>query len=123
MSYDHMLDTIIGGATPCTGFGHAAHVGTAHAALRRWEFFEAAHRFADGLRASATAAGVPEKFNATLTLAFLSMVAERMGDEDSETFVAQNPDLTMEALAHIGYDAARLSHPKAREIALLPQSA
>ncbi len=123
MSYDHMLDTILSGEIPCTGFSHADHMGTAHAALRRWEFFEAAHHYADGIRASATAAGAPEKFNATLTLAFLSLVAERMGDEDSETFVNENADLTMEALKRAGYDATRLAHPKARVIGLLPQSA
>ena len=123
MSYEHMLDTILSGNIPCTGFSHADHLGTAHAALRRWEFFEAAHRYADGIRASAAAAGAPEKFNATLTLAFLCLVAERMGDENSETFVAENGDLTMAALAQAGYGPARLAHPKARAVGLLPQMA
>lgn len=123
MNYDHMLDTMIAGEVPCTGLDHAAHVGTAHAALRRWEFFEAAHHYANALRAAATAAGAPEKFNATLTMGFLSLVAERMEDEGSEDFVAQNPDLTRDALMRAGYDSARLSHPRAREIALLPHGA
>lgn len=123
MKYDHMLDTILSGQVPCTGFSHRDHLGTAHAALRRWEFFEAAHHYADGIRASAMAAGAPEKFNATLTLAFLSLVAERMGDEDSDTFVAENADLTMEAVTRAGYGAERLAHPKARAVGLLPRSA
>jgi len=103
--------------------GQDDHLGAARAARRRGEFFEAAQRDAEGIRASATAAGAPEKFNATLTLAFLSLVAERMGDEDSETFVAENADLTMETLRRAGYGADRLAHPKARAIGLLPQSA
>lgn len=123
MTYDHMLDTMINGEVPCTGLDHATHVGTAHAALRRWEFFEASYRYASALRATATAAGAPEKFNATLTMAFLSLVAERMGDEDSATFVAQNPDLTGDALQRAGYGPTRLSHPRARKVGLLPQSA
>ncbi|GAB5448966.1 hypothetical protein [Gymnodinialimonas sp.] len=120
MTYDAMLDQILSGQMPANGLSHQDHLGTAHAALRRWEFFEAAHRYASALRAVTQAAGAPGKFNATLTLAYLSLVAERMGPEGSEAFVAENPDLRPEALGRIGYDAARLSHPKAREVALLP---
>ncbi|OWU86305.1 hypothetical protein ATO6_05610 [Oceanicola sp. 22II-s10i] len=123
MNYDHILDEMAGGVLPCTGFGHAVHLGTAHAALKRWEFFEAAHRYASAIRAAASAAGAPEKFNATLTLAFLCLIAERMGDEDSATFVAQNPDLGRDALLAAGYDAARLADPKARRVGLLPRVA
>lgn len=120
MDYDHILDQMADGILPCTGFGHDVHLGTAHAALKRWEFFEAAHRYASAIRAAATAAGVPEKFNATVTFAFLSLIAERMGGEDSATFVAQNRDLTGAALERAGYGAERLSDPKARAVALLP---
>lgn len=121
MNYDHQLDQMIAGDVPCTGLGHAAHLGTAHAALRRWEFFEAAYRYAAAIRATAATAGAPDKFNATVTLAFICLVAERIGDEDSATFVAQNPDLGAEALAKAGYDAPRLADPKARRIGLLPR--
>ncbi|MEJ6393061.1 hypothetical protein V8J82_07340 [Gymnodinialimonas sp. 2305UL16-5] len=117
MNYDHMLDTILEGQVPCTGFGHAAHLGAAHAALRRWPFFEAAFHLSDGLRKTAAAAGAPEKFNATVTLAFLSLVAERMGEESSEEFVARHADLTFETLLQAGYDRDRLTDPKARDIA------
>lgn len=123
MNYDEMLDLIMSGELPATGFSHADHLGIAHAALRRWEFFEAAHRYATALRAVTEAAGTPEKFNATVTLAFLSLVAERMGSEDSETFVANTRDLPPSVLTRVGYDAERLAHPKARHVALLPARA
>ncbi|ABD52929.1 hypothetical protein [Jannaschia sp. CCS1] len=122
MTYDDMLDLILQGQMPPEGFSHQHHLGTAHAALRRWEFFEAAYRFASGLRAVTKAAGAPEKYNATVTLAFLSLVAERMEGEDSETFVARNLDLKSAVLADLGYGAARLGDPKARRIGLLPVS-
>lgn len=120
MNYDHILDQMIAGEMPCTGFGHRVHLGTAHAALRRWEFFEAAYRYAGAIRATAAVAGVPEKYNATVTMAFLSIIAERMGGEDTESFLAANPDLGRDALLAAGYDSARLAAPRAREVGLLP---
>lgn len=123
MNYDHILEEMAAGILPCTGFGHRVHLGTAHAALRRWEFFEAAHRYSAAIRAAAAAAGVPEKFNATVTLGFLSIIAERMGDEDTESFLAANPDLGRDALLAAGYDAERLGSEKAKTVGLLPRRA
>lgn len=121
MNYDHILDQMIAGELPCTGFGHRVHLGTAHAALKRWEFFEAAYRYAGAIRATAAAAGVPEKFNATVTLGFLSIIAERMeAAEDTDAFLDRNPDLGREALLAAGYDAGRLGCDRAREVGLLP---
>lgn len=121
MTYDQILDRMIAGKIPRTGLGHAAHVGAAHAALRRWEFFEAAHRYATALRAMSRAAGAPAKYNASLTLGFFCLVAERMGDEDSETFVAENGDLGRDSLIAAGYDPVRLGDPRAHRIGLLPR--
>lgn len=121
MTYDDMLDTLLSGKLPECGFGHAEHLGTAHAALRRWEFFEAAHRYSTALRKVTTDAGVPEKYNATVTLCFLSTVAERMGEEDSADFVDSASGLDGTTLARAGYDSARLAHPKARSVGLLPR--
>ncbi|WP_172297738.1 hypothetical protein [Pseudoruegeria sp. HB172150] len=115
-----MLDELLAGTLAAEGFGHREHVAVAHAALCRWEFFEAAWRYSSGLRALTERAGVPEKFNATLTLAFLSLIAERMGQEDSVTFVELHTDLGMKLVRSAGYDAERLADPKARTVGLLP---
>jgi hypothetical protein len=88
--------------------------------LRRFEFFEAAHMFSAGLRGLTRRAGVEEKYNATITLAFLSLIGERMGAETSAEFVAANRDLGQDALRRAGYDSERLSSDRARSVGLLP---
>ena len=103
-------------------FGHADHIRVAWEALSRHEFFEAASEVAAGLRRLTEQAGVPEKYNATVTLAFLSQIAERMAGaphEDADTFLAANPDLLGPgALAMFSKD--RLGSALAHGVALLP---
>jgi len=104
-------------------FGHLDHVRVAYELLSRQDFFAAASDYASGIRLIAGKAGVPEKFNATITLAYLSLIAERMGasvDADWKDFVACNPDLlTMEALGKF-YSRDRLQSDLARSRFLLP---
>ena len=120
MTADEMLDALMDDSLTTDGFDHAAHLRVAHAALRRFEFFEAAHVYASGLRRFAARLGVPEKYHATVTLAFLCLVAERMGDETSDSFPDLHPDLFADPLARAGYGPARLGNPRARRIGLLP---
>lgn len=104
-------------------FGHLDHVRVAYELLNRRDFFDAASDYAAGIRRIADKAGVPEKFNTTITLAYLSLIAERMASfahADCDEFVARNPDLlTMEALARL-YSPDRLRSDLARTCFLLP---
>jgi hypothetical protein len=94
VNYDEMFDALCRGTLDPEGFSHRHHVGTGFAALRRHEFFEATHLYATGLRSVVAKAGVPEKYNATVTLAFMSLIAERMdGKDNAEAFLQANPDL------------------------------
>lgn len=106
-----------------TRFGHLDHVRVAYELLNRQDFFHAASDYATGIRRIAAKAGVPEKFNATITLAYLSLIAERMGafvHADCEDFMARNPDLlTMEALGKL-YSQTRLHSDLAKSCFLLP---
>lgn len=120
MDYDSVLDALIDGTLSPLDFDHAAHVGAAHVALGRYEFFEAAAVFAAGLRSLSVRAGVPEKYNATITFAFLSLIAERMRDEDAATFVERHGSGGLEALLAAGYRRDRLESDLARRVALLP---
>ena len=120
VDYDEMLDRLINGTLGVEGFDHAAHIGTAHAALRRYEFFEAASVFAAGLRSLTRRVGLEEKYNATVTLAFLSLIAERMGSETSSDFVADHGDIGMSELLRLGYEPERLASDRARRVGLLP---
>ena len=103
-------------------FGHREHVIGAWEALRTYEFTEALHRYSHALRSFAEAAGAGDKFNVTMTVAFASLIAERMADDEAESgarFVDANPDLSRQALQKF-YSPRRLSSPVAKDIFLLP---
>jgi hypothetical protein len=106
-------------------FSHADHVRAGYEMLRKHEFFEAAQRFAAALRALTLRAGAPEKFNATVTMGFMSLIAERMDADDpgdADAFLAAHPDLLGGGLM-LRYSKGRLRSPLARRAALLPDLA
>lgn len=106
-------------------FGHREHLEAAWHILAEERFLDAAVRYARAIERFAAAAGAEGKFNLTVTIAFLSLVAERMaaGNEASfEAFIAANPDLLGNALAPL-YSAQRLKAPLARRVFLLPDAA
>ncbi|RVU39269.1 hypothetical protein EOI86_08510 [Hwanghaeella grinnelliae] len=108
-------------------FKHRDHIAAAFEMLRRYDFVEAASKYAVSLRAMAEKAGAPEKFNATITLAFLSLIAERMEEgadtDDFAAFEKANSDL--ESIDVIGrwYSKERMTCDAARKIFLLPDRA
>lgn len=104
-------------------FGHRDHVAVAFDMLRTYDFIKAAARYSDSIKALAIQAGQPKKFNATITLAFLSLIAERMeaaGDLDYEDFIAGNPDLLSKDVLSRWYSPQRLRSDLARSVFLLP---
>lgn len=107
-------------------FHHRDHIAVAFELLRRHEFLEAANRYGTGIRSLAARAGAADKFNATVTLAFLSIIAERMRAADyadAEDFIARNPDLFSRALLTRWYAPDRLASDLARQVFLLPEAA
>ena len=105
------------------GFRHADHVRVACEMLGKYEFFDACSRYAKTILAMATGVGVPEKFNATITFAFMSLIAERRASSDAtdvDTFLAENPDLLDKDLLDRWYSKERLASPLARTQFLLP---
>ena len=104
-------------------FPHRDHVGVAYEMLRSYDFMEASARYAEGLRVLAARAGAPDKFNATITLAFLSLIAERMRTTehaDYDGFIVRNPDLLSKDVLQKWYAPARLRSDLARSVFLLP---
>ncbi|MEM7076980.1 MAG: hypothetical protein AAF484_17980 [Pseudomonadota bacterium] len=94
--YARMADQMEDHTLTPDGFSHRAHLGVAFEILRRHDVFDAMAIYARGLRHLTRVAGVPEKFNATITLAFMSLVAQRMAGTDhngAEEFLSANPDL------------------------------
>lgn len=113
------------GALDPAAFAHRDHVAVACDMLRRYDFMEATARYAAGLRFLAAKAGAPEKFNATVTLAFLSLIAERMRTSehaDYDDFIARNRDLLSKDLLGAWYSPERLRSDLARGVFLLPDA-
>ena len=103
-------------------FGHREHVQAAYELLQKYDFIEATAKYAEIIKSMATAAGAPEKFNVTITVAFMGLIAEKMeasGDVDFDTFYSANPDLSGNALAP-WYSAERISSKLSRKVFLMP---
>lgn len=125
-SYDEMALALVAGTLSPEGFDHRAHVAVGHAILSKHDVFEAAALFANGLRKVTRAAGVPEKFNATVTFAFISLIAARMighEGEGAEAFLERNPDLLDMALLDRLFPAGEWRSDLGRRVPLLPAQA
>ena len=104
-------------------FRHADHIGVAYELLRKYDFLQATARYGESLNAIATKAGAAEKFNTTITVAFMSLIAERMSlgtAENSDDFIAHNPDLLSRDVLKTRYSAERLKSDLARQVFLMP---
>ncbi|MDE4174263.1 hypothetical protein PXK01_08850 [Phaeobacter sp. PT47_59] len=122
--YPQMARELAEGRLGPEGFSHRAHLGVAYEILSAHEVFDAMAIYARGLRQLASAAGVPEKFNATVTLGFLSLTAERMANgnyDTAEAFLDGNADLLAPAPLSALYGAETLGSDLARRVPLLPR--
>ncbi|WP_428670009.1 hypothetical protein [Roseibium sp.] len=121
--YGEMTERFEARSLDARGFSHVDHIGVACQMLQRYEFLEAAFRFGSALRAIAAKAGAADKFNATVTLAFLSLLSERMAampHESFDEFLEKNPDLTSRSLMETWYSPDRLGSDRARKSFLMP---
>ncbi len=121
--YTDKLDRLIDGALDAESFSHRDHVGIAFVALDRFEFFEALYKVADGLRDLATRAAVPEKFNASITFYFMSLIAERKSNahyESAADFIEANPDLLQSSIITDVMRGPRMQSDLAKIVPLFP---
>ncbi len=115
------LTGFLAGETGVEGFGHAEHVRMAHATLATREFLAAAQAYSAALGAMLARAGQEDAFHLTTTIAFLSLISERMArDEDWPAFLAANRDLLDKRVLSRRYSSERLATPLARTRFLLP---
>ena len=104
-------------------FSHRDHIGVAFEALRAYEYFEASFVLASGLQRLTVRAGATEKFNATVTMVFMSLIAERMEQmdySDGDAFLEGNPDLLQPGLLKGWYSPDRMASGLARKVAVMP---
>jgi triphosphoribosyl-dephospho-CoA synthetase len=114
------------GKLPAATFSHGDHVRMAFAMLAQTSFAEGAARYGSAIRRMAISAGKPEAYHATITLAFLALIGERMASNevsDYAYFAAANPDLFEKKILSRYYSEARLKTPIARSTFLLPDRA
>jgi len=106
-------------------FPHREHVRMAFEMLRRHDFAESVLHYSRALRAMTARAGKPQAFNQTVTIAFLSLVAERMqesgGAADFDALVRAHPELLDKAALTRWYRPERLASDAARHTFLLPE--
>jgi hypothetical protein len=115
------LRAFLDGKTDSADFRHADHVRIGFELLRRHAFDEAASAFCTRLRDMAARAGKPGAYHATISFAFLSVIAERSAAfEDFESFARANPDLMEKSVLTRWYAPERLSSALARQTFILP---
>lgn len=107
-------------------FPHELHVRAAWCYLRRDPILIALPRFRSALRRFAAGKGAPGRYHETITVAFMLLIAERLGPARElswEAFAARNPDLLRRepsALAAF-YAGDALASARAREVFVLPR--
>jgi hypothetical protein len=122
-NYEDLTDLFEAHDLDARSFTHRDHIGVACKMLQRYDFLEAAARYGGALKKIATKAGAAGKFNTTLTLAFLGLLAERMAvtpHANFDEFLERNPDLFSRSLMDAWYSKERVSSAAARRIFLLP---
>jgi len=113
------------GSLPASAFHHRDHVRMAWLYVCEHGAVEAAPRFAADLQAFARAKGVPGLYHATITGAYIALIAERRLETPAGTwddFAAAHPDLLTwkPGVLDRYYSADRLWSEAARAQFLMP---
>jgi len=123
MTDDDFADAFEAGNLLPAEFDHRAHLRAAFCELRRRPFLEACIAMRDGLRDIARRAGRPRLYHETITVAFMSLVSQRLAQRPGlawDEFVAAHPELSDRALLGTWYDRELLESELARATFVLP---
>lgn len=105
------------GEFPLHEFNHRAHLRFAWLLLRRAPLLEACITMRETLKAFAARAGKPALYHETVTVAFMSVLAECMADSGAIGFaelIAAHPELCRRNLLDQYYAPEVLASPRAR---------
>jgi hypothetical protein len=118
------LERFVRGEVDPATFPHREHVRMAFELLRRHDFAEVVLHYSRALRAMTARIGKPQVFNQTVTIAFLGLIAERMGADcagDFASFEHGNPEVFDKSVLRRWYPPERLASELARRAFLLPE--
>jgi len=117
MNDEEFLAALQNGQLQPEQFSHAAHIRAAYCYLRRNDFLEACIAMRNSLQSFAERIGKPGLYHETITIAFMSLVAERIARQavaDSAEFLTLYPELQDKALLHRYYAPGVLDSELAR---------
>ena len=104
-------------------FGHREHVHLTWLAVRRCGMPAAVELVATGIRRTARYAGAPQKYHATISRAWVEVVAHHSAATpaaDFDAFAGANPELLDKRLLNRFYTSTTLASPAARTGWVLP---
>jgi hypothetical protein len=105
-------------ATAASGrFDHREHIHLAWLAVRHYGLSAAISLVSNGIQQTARYTGAPQKYNATVSKAWVELVAHHTHDDraaDFDTFAARNPALLDKRLLTRFYRPATLASAQAR---------
>jgi hypothetical protein len=123
MNDEPLLEKFQNGNIVVSEFGHREHVQAAWEMLKVYPFLEASTRYARCIENLARSAGAPEKFNLTITLAFMSLIAEKIAGNPGanfDEFYNTHPELKKNPIKN-WYSDQRLNSDLARKVFLMPE--
>ncbi|MEO3843189.1 MULTISPECIES: hypothetical protein [unclassified Streptomyces] len=98
-------------------FGHRQHLQLTWLAVRRYGTSAAVDVVSDGIQSTTRYAGAPQKYNATVSRAWVELVgyhADQSDAPDFDAFTDQYPALLDKRLLNRFYHSATLASPQAR---------
>jgi hypothetical protein len=111
------FDSLMSEVTASAGrFGHREHLHLAWLAVRRHGAAGATDLVSAGIQRTARYAGAPQKYHATVTAAWIKLVAHHVpdGPDDFSAFLDHNPRLLDKRLLTGHYTSARLASAEAK---------
>jgi hypothetical protein len=120
-----LLEAFLGGKVDGRDFRHADHLRVAFDLLCRHTFPDALAAYSAALKDIATRAGNPGAYHETITVAFLSLIAEHHaigGYADFEAFISDNPQLLNKSILERWYKKDRLISDVARKTFVMPDA-
>ena len=120
------FDSLMSEVTASAGrFGHREHLYLAWLAVRRHGAAGATDLVSGGIRRTARYAGAPQKYHATVTAAWIKLVAHHTpdGPDDFSAFLERYPRLLDKRLLTGHYTSARLASAEARQTWVEPDRA